>query len=378
MVHCKFVNKDMKILHIYKNYYPILGGIENHIKLACEELAQQPGYETQVVVTNGNFSTQRASINGVEVIKCGRLFELASTPVSFSMYWHLQSLKPDVVHFHFPYPPGELLGWLNYRNSSAKFILTYHSDVVRQSAIMGLYRPLFNRFLRRVDHVIATSPDYVRSSEVLQRVPPEKLRVVPFGIKLERFRQPCQKVVRSYKEKFGERVVIFVGKLRYYKGLEYLIRAAQTVEARFLIIGDGPLRVQLGRLVEELNLQKKVTFLGEIDNQGLVNYLYASEVFVLPSIFRSEAFGISMLEAMACGVPVISTELGTGTSFVNLHQKTGLVVKPANAESLADALEILLSNSVLRMTLGQNARQRVEQLFSHQRMLEKIKELYHS
>ena len=138
------------------------------------------------------------------------------------------------------------------------------------------------------------------------------------------------------------------------------------------------MRVQLGRLVEERKLQKKVTFLGEIDNQSLVNYLYASEVFVLPSIFRSEAFGISMLEAMACGVPVISTELGTGTSFVNLHQKTGLVVKPADAESLADALKILLSDSALRMTLGQNAKQRVENLFTHDIMLNKIMEIYHS
>jgi rhamnosyl/mannosyltransferase len=368
----------VKILHIYKNYYPILGGIENHIKLVCEELAQQPGYETQVVVTNGNFSTQRASINGVEVIKCGRLFELASTPVSFSMYWHLKSLKPDIVHFHFPYPPGELFGWLNYRNSSTKFVMTYHSDVVRQSGVMRLYYPIFKRILKRVNTVIASNPNNLRSSEILKEIHPEKIKIVPYGIRLEDLQRPQSNGIESVRKSYGNRIVVFVGKLRYYKGLKYLIRAAQTVEARFLIIGDGPLRVQLGRLVEELKLQKKVTFLGEIDNQSLVNYLYASEVFVLPSIFRSEAFGISILEAMACGLPVISTELGTGTSFVNLHQKTGLVIKPADANALADALNILLSDSALRMTLGQNAKQRVENLFNYNIMLNKIREIYHS
>ena len=368
----------MKILHIYKNYYPILGGIENHIKLVCEELAQQPGYETQVVVTNGNFSTQRANINGVKVIKCGRLFELASTPVSFSMYWHLQSLKPDVVHFHFPYPPGELLGWLNYRNSSTKFVMTYHSDVVRQSGVMRLYYPIFKRILKRVNTVIASNPNNLRSSEVLKEIHPEKIKIVPYGIRLKDLRRPQPDGIESIRKSYGNRIVVFVGKLRYYKGLEYLIRAAKRVEARFLIIGEGPQGSQLHRLVNELDLQKKVIFLGEIDNQTLVNYLYASEVFVLPSIFRSEAFGISMLEAMACGLPVISTDLGTGTSYVNLHQKTGLVVKPAEAQSLADALEILLSDSALRMALGQNARQRVENLFTHDIMLNKIKEIYHS
>ncbi len=368
----------MKILHIYKNYHPVLGGIENHIKLVCEELAKEPGYQMKVVVTNGNFSTEKQVINGVEVIKCGKMFELASTPVSLSMYWHLKQLKPDVVHFHFPYPPGELFGWLNYRRFSTKFVLTYHSDVVRQSAIMRLYLPLFDRFLKRVDYVIATSPDYARSSAVLGKVQSGKLRIVPFGINSDLFLRPCQKEVLALKEKFGTRVVTFVGKLRYYKGLEYLIRAAKEVEAKFLIIGKGPQDAQLRKLVGDYGCKDKVTFLGEIDNQSLVNYLYASEVFVLPSIYRSEAFGISMLEAMTCGLPVISTELDTGTSFVNQHLKTGLVVKPADAEALVEAINRLLDDEKLRGQLGENSKLRVQQEFIFSKMLQRIKEIYNS
>lgn len=366
----------MKILHIYKNYHPVLGGIENHIKLVCEELAKEPVYEMQVVVTNGNFRSERQVLNGVEVIKCGKIFELASTPVSLSMYWHLKQLKPDVVHFHFPYPPGELFGWLNYRKFSTKFVLTYHGDVVRQSAVMKLYRPLFKKFLYRVDQVIATSPNYVRSSAVLKNVPSSKLRTIPFGVDLDLFQRPNHNEVKALKQKFGNRIVTFVGKLRYYKGLHYLLTAAKEVEARFLIIGEGPLRGRLETVVQKLHLQDKIHFLGEVDNQILVNYLYASEVFVLPSIYRSEAFGISMLEAMACGLPVISTELGTGTSYVNQHGKTGLVVPPANAAELAQAINRLLDNSDLGNSMGQAGLQRVKNEFTHTRMLTKLKEIY--
>ncbi len=368
----------MKILHIYKNYYPVLGGIENHIKLVCEELAKLPDYRAQVVVTNGNFNSTREVLNGVEIIKCGRLFEWASTPVSLSMFKNLKNLSPDVVHFHFPYPPGEVLGWLSYRNSSTKFVLTYHSDVVRQAGIMKLYRPLFEQFIKRTDYVIATSPNYIQASEILNKIPDRKMRIVPFGIELDRLKNPCPKEIESHRSKYGTRIVTFVGKLRYYKGLAYLIRASRTVEAKFFIIGDGPLCQDLESLVKNLGLKDKVFFLGEIDNRSLINYLYASDVFVLPSIYRSEAFGISMLEAMACGLPVVSTELGTGTSFVNLHEKTGLVIKPADSQALAEALNLLLDNHSLRKKLGHNAQHRVREYFTHEVMLEKIKGIYHS
>jgi rhamnosyl/mannosyltransferase len=241
---------------------------------------------------------------------------------------------------------------------------------------MRLYQPLFEKFLNRVDQVIATSPNYARSSAVLTQIPPAKLRTVPFGINLDLFQRPCQKEVSALKERFGPRVVTFVGKLRYYKGLEYLIQAAREVEATFLIIGEGPQNPQLRRLASDNGCNGKVIFLGEIDNQSLVNYLYASEVFVLPSIYRSEAFGISMLEAMACGLPIISTELETGTSYVNQHGKTGLVVPPADAAALARAINRLLENPDLNRSMGQAGLQRIKNEFTHIQMLARLKEIY--
>jgi len=366
----------VRILHVYKNYHPILGGIENHIKLVCEEFAKLPGYQVQVVVANGNLQTKREIINGVEVMKCGRLFELASTPVSLSMYWHLKSLKPDIVHFHFPYPPGELFGWLNYRNFSTKFVLTYHGDVVRQSGVMRLYDSIFKRLLKRVDTVIASNPNNLRSSEILREIHPKKIKIVPYGIRLQELQRPQEDEVDFIRATYGNRIVLFVGKLRYYKGLPYLIQSAQKVEAKFLIIGAGPLRQPLETLVKEQNLQDRVIFLGEVDNQSLVNYLHSSDVFVLPSIYRSEAFGISLLEAMACGLPVITTELGTGTSYVNLHNKTGFVVPPADSKALAKALNFLLDNPGIRRSMGEAGFQRVSQEFTHTRMLESLEEIY--
>ena len=368
----------MKILHIYKNYFPVLGGIENHIKLVCEELAKLPDYQVQVVVTNGGFNTKKEVLNGVEIIKCGRLFETASTPVSLSMYWHLKKLKPDVVHFHFPYPPGELLGLLAYRRSSTRFVLTYHGDVVRQSALMRLYYPIFNKILVRASTIVVSNPNNLRTSEILKRINVQKIKVIPYGIRLEPFRSPQHSQVDTIRAERGDRVVIFVGRLRYYKGVQYLIEAAREVEAKFLIVGDGPQRGELEDLTRRLGVAERVIFLGEVTNQALVNYLHASDVFVLPSIYRSEAFGISMLEAMACTVPVISTELGTGTSYVNIHQKTGLVVPPANSKALAEAISSLLENPATRKSMGEAGHNRVSQEFTQVRMLERLKKVYHS
>jgi rhamnosyl/mannosyltransferase len=228
--------------------------------------------------------------------------------------------------------------------------------------------------LRAADRIIATSQNYIASSPYLKEVS-EKCIVIPLGIDLALSEKADESSVQAIRERFGEPLLLFTGMLRYYKGLEYLLEAMQGIEARLLVVGIGPMERKWKRLAERLGLAGRVFFLGEIPEVELPLYYHACEVFVLPASHRSEAFGVVQLEAMAAGKPVVSTKLGTGTSFVNVHGQTGLVVPPRDPEALRIAINRLLADESLRRMMGERGRQRVRE-FSKERMVERITALY--
>lgn len=363
----------MKILHIYKNYYPILGGIENHIKLVSEELAQDQNFEVTVLVANSNLFTVIETVNSVKVVRVGRQFELASTPVGVSMIKWLRILEPDLIHLHFPYPPGEIATLL--AGKRVRIVLTYHGDIVRQQNLLKIYTPLLFKVLEKAEVIIATNPNYISSSEILKRFK-QKVKIVPLGISLSRFLLQDIQKVREVKKKYGDRLALFVGRFRYYKGLEVLLEAVPQISANLLLIGDGPVKMTLEKRLTQNGLRDKVFFLGEVSDAELVHYYHAADLFVLPSTKPSEAFGITLLEAMAAKKPVISTELGTGTSFVNQSGKTGLVIPPGDSQALAEAVNYLLDHPDLSESMGQAGYERVSQEFSSDKMIERLKKIY--
>lgn len=363
--------KSVKLLHIYKDYYPVLGGIENHLRLLAEGLAKR-GLEVTVLVTNLTGETTTLEMNGVRVIKAGRLATLASTPLSLSLPLIVRRLKPDIAHLHFPYPWGELAHlWLG---RARRTVITYHSDIVRQRSLLRFYEPFLWRLLAKADRIIASSDHYLEGSFYLSRYA-DKSAVIPYGIDLKRFNS-LPACAETIKERHGSPLLLFVGRLRYYKGLQYLLEAMRDIEARLLIVGKGPMEKEWLNLTTELGLAKRVTFMGEVPEEELPLYYHACDIFVLPASERSEAFGIVQLEAMACGKPVICTELGTGTSYVNIHGLTGLVVPPRDPAALAGAIERLSSDRGLREEMGQRAKERVEKEFSHERMINSTLALY--
>lgn len=362
----------MKVLHVYKDYYPVLGGIENHLKLLAERQVQR-GLEVQVLVTNLTFKTTFEEIGSVRAVKAGRLATVASTPLSLSLPLWLGRLEADIVHLHFPYPLGELSYLL--RGGGRKAVVTYHSDVVRQRALLKLYQPFLWRFLEKVRRIIATSPPYIQSSPYLSPFA-HKCAVIPYGIDLTLFRSLDDERTEALRGRYGSPLILFVGQLRYYKGLGYLIEAMQGIQAKLLVIGQGPMEREWRALSERLGVADKVLFLGQVTSEELVRHYTASELLVLPSCQRSEAFGIVQLEAMACGRPVVSTELGTGTSYANLDGQTGLVVPPGEPAALREAIDNLLRDEALRRRLGERARERVRREFSAQMMVDKVIALY--
>lgn len=367
----------MRILHLYKDYAPVEGGVENHIKLLAEAQAAR-GHNVGVLVTSRTRHTHVETINGVRVIFAGRLTTISSTPLSLAMFQWLGRERPDIVHLHFPYPWGEIGNYWFGRGS--RTVLTYHSDIVRQKYLRLVYAPLMQRVLARVDRIIATSPNYMASSPVLPRWR-DKCIAIPLGIDPTPFltATPLDSGPGVRHAGAAERAprLLFVGALRYYKGLPYLLRAIATLAGvRLTVIGRGPMEREWKELAQTLGLGSRVEFLSDVSGLLLPSYYVACDIFMFPSCERSEAFGLVQLEAMAAGKPVISTEMGTGTSYVNVNGETGLVVPPRDAQALAAAIQKLLDDPELRARMGAAGRERVLQEFTLDKMVDRVMAVY--
>lgn len=362
----------MRILHVYKDYPPVLGGIEQHLQLLAERQVRR-GHRVSVLVAARGARTTVGRENGVEVVRAARLATLASTPLSPALFLCLRRFRPDVTHLHFPHPPGEVAHHLLGR--SAATVLSYHSDVVRQRFLKRLYRPLMMRVLRRVDRILAASAAYLASSPVLARFA-AKCRVVPNGIDTARFADPDAERVARIHDRYPGPLVLFVGRLRYYKALDVAIEAMERVDADLLVVGRGPMERPWRARARSSAAAARIHFLGDLPHEELVACYAAADVFVLPSDRRSEAYGIVQVEAMAAGTPVVSTELGTGTSFVNRDGETGLVVAPGDPGELAAAIGRLLADEPLRRAMGERARRRAFDELDAEVMLERIDEVY--
>ena len=385
--------KYMKILYLYKDYYPVLGGVENYIKQLAEAM-QARGHQVEVLVTNTHWRGTHQIIAGIHVTKSGRLLNLASAPLSLTMFSQLyqrllkSDQRPDIIHLQFPYPTGEL-AWLSSQllllgigqgKQRPKTVLTYHSDIVRQRRLLKFYSPFLRQVLQRVDKILATSPQYIASSPWLQSVA-SKCVVAPLGVDYTRFATVQKEQVAAIKARYGlkQPLVLFAGRLRYYKGLQYLLRAWPLLQhnAKLLIIGIGPMEATWKAEAAQLGLTtERVVFLGEISDADLPAYYQAADLFVLPASERSEAFGIVQLEAMAAGCPVITTELGTGTSYVNQNGETGLVVSPNDPTALSAALNQLLSDPALRQRMSEQAQARIQSKFSIEQMVNQTEAIY--
>ncbi len=362
----------MKVLHVYKTYPPVIGGIENHLRLLAEAQARR-GLDVTVLVTCADGRTSERRENGVRVVRARSWGTLRSTPLSPGMLGWIRRLTPDVTHLQFPYPPGEIAHRLFGRGRVT--IVSYQSDIIRQRWLAKLYGPGIRRLLDACDRILVTSPSYQQSSPYLRAVK-ERCRMVPLGIDPEPFCGADSAKVEELRRREGTPLVLFVGRLRYYKGLELLVEAAPLTEARILVVGTGPMGRRWQHLAAASPAAGRIRFAGDVPSDELPLYYAAADVMVLPSSQRSESFGQVLLEAMATGRPVISTELGTGTSFVNQHGITGLVVPRGDAEGLADAINTLLQDPRLREKMGARGRRRVLEEFHVEQMADRTVEVY--
>jgi len=362
------------VLHVGKYYYPMVGGIEQVVKTIAEGLNGH-GFSTRVLAAVPRGSGDRTTINGVSVQKAASIGEVSSVPIAPFFPVHLANAgrTADVLHFHLPNPLA-VVAHLALGPNDPRIVVTYHSDIIKQERTLKYYQGILRRFLEHADRIIVTSPPLLHHSTHLEPFR-KKCTVVPLSIDLEEFGTAPETEYELPTDPTRP-TLLFVGRLSYYKGVEYLIDAMREIEADLLIVGDGGRREALERRTREYGMDDRINFLGKVTDD-LLKYCYEiATLFVLPSIESSEAFGIVQLEAMAFGTPVINTALSTGVPWVSKDEETGITVPPKNAPALAAAIRRLLNDPGRRKKYGENARARVERRFDRTVMLKETASVY--
>ncbi len=370
----------MKILHITKFFYPVKGGIETYT-YNLAEYAKREGNKVFVIAAGKINKHER--VNGIEVIRLKEKFRIVYTPFVSPFWKDIEKINPDIIHFHMPNPALEFYLLLYMLARRKKLVVTYHADVPYYTAlheVLDAFRsPISEGVLSNADAIISTSSNYASSSPTLRKFT-RKISIIPIGIDPLKGFANLKKIKRKYG--LGEKVVLFAGRLFPYKGLSFLIEAMKKVsekhpDAKLVIVGSGELEFELKKLTNHLGLFSNIVFTGELPDRER-NALYKlSTVFVLPSVNRGEAFGISMIEAMSVSKPVISTDVkGSGMSFVNKNGETGFVVKSRNSEALAGAINKLLEKEKLRTKFGRNAKKRFYKYFTKEDMGRSVLKIY--
>lgn len=350
-----------------------MGGIEQVI-FQLSEGGREHGIDAQVL----SLSPQGAERNiqvGEHLARTSQLdLHLASTGFSLSVFRDFAEMarEADIINYHFPWPFMDIVHFLS--KVSKPTVVSYHSDIVKQKTLLKLYQPLMHSFLNSVDHIIASSPKYADSSPTLQRYK-DKLTIIPIGLDKNTYPEVRSEKLNFWKQQFEGRFFLFIGALRYYKGLEYLLEAARTAPFPIVILGQGPMDASLKEKAKELGLSN-IHFLGSLPDDDKTALLMLCYAMVFPSHLRSEAFGISLLEAAMFGKPLISCEIGTGTTYINIAGKTGIVIPPCDAKALAQAMITLWENPGVSVEMGRQAALRFEQVFTADRMVEGYAKVY--
>ena len=357
------VEVTTRVLHVAKFYPPAPGGMERVVETLCR--ASEGLVESRVLALNEGRSTTEDVVGGIPVTRLGVVARAGSVPIAPSLALHLRRAAADLVILHEPHP-WALLSYAVGR-PSAPLAIWYHSDVVRPALQYALfYAPLARTVYSRAQSFVVSSPPLGEHAAALAPYR-DRIRVVPFGI------DPA-----AWTEATGSAgqppFVLFVGRHVAYKGVDVLLRALQGTGIRAEIVGDGPRRREWEALAASLGVAAR--FPGDLPDHEVKALYHACSVFVLPSITRAEAFGYVQLEAMASGKPVVSTDVRSGVSWVNQHDRTGLIVPAGNVDALRMALQRLMGDADLRRRLGEQGRRRVEEMFTLQHLRERLRLLY--
>ena len=361
------VKHKIKVTHVTKFTKPHNGGIESFIEM-FNTCIKSENFNIEVLCCS-NSDKSSFDNNGVFYNRAKYLFEFAANTISPDFIWKLSKIKTDIIIYHMPFIFAVIAHFIA-KPKYKKMIVCYHSDIIGYDKIMKPFWWIYNKFLRIADIIHVQSPQMLENSMVKNYK--EKAVVIPYLIdtKVTFNKENVQHIKEKYK---NQKIIFAIGRHVKYKGFEYLLEAMKFVDDGVLLLGGtGPLTVSFNEFISKNNLQSKIKLLGRIKDKELDDYYEACDIFVLPSILKSETFAVVQLEAMRHGKPVINTNLGTGVNYVSIDGETGLTVEPENVEELSNAINKLLNDAKLRNNLGHNAQKRVEDVFE----ISKVKENY--
>jgi glycosyltransferase involved in cell wall biosynthesis len=359
----------VRVVHVGKFYPPeYLGGLESVVVGINDELVRL-GVQVTALVAAVRGGARVEEWRGVRVVRVGTLGTVLSQPMTPGFARAVRREPGDLLHLHHPNPLGDLAVQGDHR----PLVITHHSDIVRQRALGPFYLPLVRRAFSKARFIAVGSEQLVGSSRELTGYQ-AKTRVIPFGIEPARFAATDAVRARAaaLRKLWGDRpVVLGVGRLVGYKGFDVLLAAARGLGASVVLVGKGPQERRLRELAGP-----HTVFAGRVSDEDLVAYYHACDVFCLPSVTYAEAFGMVLLEAMACGRPLVTTSLPTGVSAINRDGVTGLRVPPGDADALREALRALLSDDARRRAMGETAQRIQAQEYTAALMGRRYLELY--
>lgn len=368
------MSRRLKVLEVNKAYYPHIGGIETLVKQYSQELGTICDADVKTLVCrDGRGKTTRETLDGVKLTRAGSLGTYFSCPLSLSFIrlFRKMAREADVVHIHVPFPLADAALLLS--GFKGRVVVSWHSDVVKQKKLMTFYKPFMMKLLKRADCIITATKGHIDGSDYLPSFR-RKCKIVPYGITPEDYLSVERSPVLTNRLSDKKNVkVFFTGRLVYYKGVDILLKAfTMTENCELFIAGTGGMEQELKDFAKRHNIEKKVHFLGFLPDNELKQAYADCDIFVLPSVAKSEAFGIVQLEAMVYGKPVINTKLPSGVPYVSVHGKTGLTAPPSDAKALAKAINTLVADAKMRENFGKAAAERVMTEFNEKNVIRKL------
>lgn len=357
----------MKVLQLGK-FYPIRGGVEKVMWDLTKGLDAR-GIDAKMMCAVGEKDYWKEAKNDPRLIPVRSWAKVAATMIAPGMIFKLlfTSRRYDIINVHHPDPMAALALFLS--GYKGKVILHWHSDILKQKGLLKFYMPLQSWLIKRADRIVGTTPVYVKESPYLKDVQ-KKVTYMPIGV------EPLKEIeTRST----GNNIVYSLGRLVEYKGYEHLIKAAKYLPDNYKVVigGMGPLRDELEKEISDLDLSGKVELIGRVPDEEMIRRYCEAKVFVLPSVWKTEAFGIVQIEAMSLGKPVVATKIpGSGTSWVNEDGISGYNVEPGNARELAGAILKICEDPEEYQKFSEYARKRYESLFTLEKMIDRCIEIY--
>lgn len=369
----------MNVLQLGK-FYPIKGGVEQVMYSLCSGISNH-GISCDMLCTSYNGATVEKQIGDHSKLKgTSTWLRLAATTISPTLITQLRKdcAKYDIIHVHHPDPMAAFA--LRFSGYKGKVILHWHSDIVKQKYLLKLYKPFQDWLIKRADLIVGTSPIYVQESPFLKNVQ-NKIACLPIGSDFNNHPADAKAVEFLRAMYPGKKIIFSMGRLVGYKGYEYLIEAAAHLSDEYVILigGEGPLRDKLTQQIKDAGLTGKVELLGYLSDEDRYLYFAACDLFCLSSIQKTEAFAIVQIEAMACGKPIVATNIqGSGVPWVNEHGVSGMNVTPCNSLELAEAIQKICATEATYERYSKGAKDRFHNFFTQEKMIESCLNLYYS